>query len=201
MTDRTPTGDYDPAVGRTNPMTVPPPEQLDEPPTGDLRERLAQEIHLHCPSRPYRCQCMTLADAVLPVVEAETAAKDADIERLGPEWVAAHNRATRNRQRAEKAERALAEQQQRAEQAYTQLAAVADDAVAARDRWRARTDEQRARAQRAERQRSEAVKARGEAEAAVERVRDLCARMRSHPDTRGWADRIEAALARPEGTP
>lgn len=50
-------------------MTTPTP---DRTPTGDLCDQLAQEIHLHCPARPYggNCRCTALATAVLPVVEA-----------------------------------------------------------------------------------------------------------------------------------
>ncbi|MFI0374232.1 hypothetical protein ACH35V_40785 [Actinomadura sp. 1N219] len=55
--------------------------------------------------------------------------------------------------------------------------------------------------QRADDRRTELLEERDEALAAVERVRDLCARMRSHPYTRKAADRIEAALDKPGAAP
>lgn len=156
-----------------------------------------------------------LADAVMHVIEAETASKDAEIERL-TQWRDEHRtyvavQIDRLHREREHARLAADGQRRRADDAENKLIAV--DAL-----W----DEQRKRAEEAERQRDEArtelaeanftigrqtaalagmQKAeaeRDEALAAAQRVRDLCARMRSHPDTRRAADRIEVALDQPK---
>ncbi|MEV0660144.1 hypothetical protein ACIBI3_02275 [Actinomadura luteofluorescens] len=87
--------------------------------------------------------------------------------------------AARQHERADQAEDRL----RKAEQAYTQLASVADDAVAARDRWRTRAEQAETdRAQLAARNRAldgqiaEERRARLTAEAANRRVRALCSR-------------------------
>lgn len=91
-----------------------------------LRDRIAQEIHLHCPARPHRCQCTGLADAVMPAVQAD---------------------------RTEQAERlAYAEDRLRkAEQAYRRLADRHADTEATRDRWQKRAEQAEAEVEKLQR--------------------------------------------------
>ena len=154
----------------------------DRTPTGDLRERIAEEIHLHCPARPYggNCRCTALADAVLPGVEAETAALRQRIEEVEDQrdqalaWqdtaerIAAALEAERDQARA-----AVADEQRRADERRTELLEERDEALDA-------LANAEKRAEQAERQRDQALNAiaderRGRlaAEAAVRRAREI----------------------------
>lgn len=112
----------------------------DRTPTGDLRERLVSalhqcfagqgdsgRIHMYDPESGECTPCEGRAAAVLPVFEAETAAKDAEIKRLGEAVDADGGRI--HRLRVE-----LAELTQRAEEAERQR----DDALAERDDYATR---------------------------------------------------------------
>lgn len=179
-------------------MTAPTP---DRTPTGDLRDRIAEAL---LAGRCCTGHIPRLADAVLPVVEAETAALRERAEKLQCQvngYRGMKDRYLRGRNAAHDelieaenliellcndreagqrvAKAALTEQRQRADEAERQR----DEALAAHHELLAETDEQRLRA----------VKA----EAAVQRVRDLAASLHDGVLVR----RFLTALDQPEETP
>ncbi|MGH3587243.1 MAG: hypothetical protein ACRDQ0_13050, partial [Pseudonocardia sp.] len=139
---------------------------------------------------------LDVADAVLPVVEAETAAKDAELERLTDDlkWArselakadAENNAAGKRAVQAERQRDAARVDRRELEVLRRDMGAVqaerddyCDAAGTAREDARLMRHDRDILATRLE----EAGRERDEALAAADRVRDLCARMRSHPYT------------------